>query len=77
MNKDELENSILIVIEPNGQHHIRIPSDESLEFSAKAYSNMVNTMTVLGQPSYLLLAILWAERKIQTLCNQFTHPKKP
>lgn len=67
MNKRELKESIIIVISPDGSHHVRLPDDDELEFSHKAYTSMMNTMTVLDEPSFVLKAFLWLERCMQGL----------
>lgn len=67
LNKDDLKRSILIVIQPNGSHHIRIPEDDHLVFDRRAYHSMINTLTVLNEPSYVLQAVLWIERWAQRL----------
>ena len=65
ITKQDLKDSILIVIQPDGSHHIRIPDDNHLEFNHKAYASIINTLTVLNEPSYVLRAILWLERRMQ------------
>ena len=67
LTKRDLQESIIIVIERDGTHHIKIPNNDSLEFDRKAYSAMVNTLTVLDEPSFVLKTVLWMERKIQAL----------
>jgi hypothetical protein len=74
ITKQDLKNSILIVIQPDGSHHIRIPDDEELEFNRKAYISMMNTLTVLNEPSYFIQVMLWFERKVQGL-SQFIFGK--
>ena len=65
ITKQDLKDSILIVIQPDGTHHIRVPDDDHLEFNHKAYTSMVNTLTVLNEPSYILRVMLWLERRMQ------------
>ena len=65
ITKQDLKDSILIVIQPDGSHHIRIPDDDQLEFNYKAYASMINTLTVLNEPSYVLRIMLWLERRMQ------------
>jgi hypothetical protein len=67
LTKRELQDSIIIVIERDGTHHIKIPNNDSLEFDRKAYNAMMNTMTVLDEPSFVLRAFLWIERRLQSL----------
>ena len=67
MNKRDLQTSIIIIIEPDGTHHVKIPNDDSLEFSRKAYVNMMNTLTVIDEPSWVLRTFLWIERGMQSL----------
>ena len=69
MNKRDLQTSIIIIIEPDGTHHVKIPNDDSLEFSRKAYVNMMNTLTVLDEPSWVLRTFLWIERGMQSLSS--------
>jgi hypothetical protein len=64
MNEQDLKGSIIIVIQPDGGTEVRIPKDETLEFSSGAYTQFLNTLTVIGNPSYLLLSVLWFERKL-------------
>ncbi len=67
ITKQDLKNSILIVIQPDGSHHIRVPDNEELEFNRKAYISMMNTLTVLNEPSYFIQVMLWLERRAQSL----------
>lgn len=67
LTKRELQDSIIIVIERDGTHHIKIPNNDNLEFDRKAYNAMVNTLTVLDEPSFVLKTFLWIERKVQAL----------
>ena len=67
LSKRELQDSIIIVIERDGTHHIKIPNNDSLEFDRKAYNAMINTLTVLDEPSFVLKTVLWIERKVQAL----------
>jgi len=67
LTKRELQNSIIIVIERDGTHHIKIPNNDNLEFDQKAYNAMVNTLIVLDEPSFVLKTVLWVERKVQAL----------
>jgi hypothetical protein len=67
LTKRELQESIVIVIERDGSHHVKFPSNDDLEFDPKAYKAMVNTLTVLDEPSFVLKTVLWVERKIQAL----------
>lgn len=69
MNKRDLQTSIIIIIEPDGTHHVKIPNDDSLEFSRKAYVNMMNTLTVIDEPSWVLRTFLWIERGMQSLSS--------
>lgn len=69
MNKQDLQTSIIIIIEPDGTHHVKIPNDDSLEFSRKAYVNMMNTLTVIDEPSWVLRTFLWIERGMQSLSS--------
>ena len=72
LTKDDLQRSIIIVIQQDGTHMVKLPSDESLDFSPKAYTDMVNTLAVIGEPSYFILAMLWLERKMQYLSSLFS-----
>jgi hypothetical protein len=67
LTRKDLQESILIVIERDGSHHIRIPNDDNLEFDQKAYNAMANTLTVLDDPSFVLRTFLWIERRLQSL----------
>jgi hypothetical protein len=67
MNKNQLKESIIIVIERDGSHHVRLPDDDELEFSQKAYTSMMNTMIVLDEPSFVLKVFLWLERGMRGL----------
>jgi len=67
LTRKDLQESILIVIEKDGSHHIKLPNNDELEFEPKAYKAMVNTLTVLDEPSFVLRAFLWVERKLQYL----------
>ena len=67
MNKKQLKESIIIVIERDGSHHVRLPDDDELEFSQKAYTSMMNTMIVLDEPSFVLKVFLWLERGMRGL----------
>lgn len=67
MNKENLKTSIIIIIEPDGTNHVKIPNDDTLEFSHKAYTDMVNTLTVINEPSFVLRTFLWIERQMQSL----------
>lgn len=67
LTRKDLQESILIVIERDGSHHVKLPNNDELEFEPKAYSAMVNTLTVLDEPSFVLRAFLWIERKLQYL----------
>jgi hypothetical protein len=69
ITKASLKELILIVIQPDGSHHIRLPSDDTLEFNHKAYSSMINTLTVLNEPSVVLRVMLWLERCAQRLSH--------
>ena len=63
----DLRDSIIIVIERDGSHHIKLPKNDELEFDPKAYNAMINTLTVLDEPSFVLKTFLWIERKFQAL----------
>ena len=67
LTKRELQESIIIIIERDGSHHVKIPNNDDLEFDRKAYNSMMNTMTVLDEPSFVLKTVLWIERKMQVL----------
>ena len=67
ITKKELKESIIIIIERDGSHHIKIPNNDNLEFEKKAYNAMINTLTVLDEPSFVLKTFLWIERKFQAL----------
>jgi|TARA_B000000609_G_scaffold152848_1_gene140725 hypothetical protein len=67
LTKKDLQQSIVIVIERDGTHHIKLPNNDDLEFEPKAYKAMVNTLTVLDEPSFVLKTVLWIERKVQAL----------
>ena len=62
MTKQDLQDAIVIVIETDGSHHVRLPVDETVEFERKAYNALVNTLIVLDQPSLILLMALYLER---------------
>lgn len=62
MTKQDLQDSIVIVINTDGSHHVRLPEDESVEFDRKAYNALVNTLMVLDQPSLILIFALYLER---------------
>lgn len=63
----DLRDSIIIVIERDGSHHVKLPNNDELEFDQKAYNAMVNTLTVLDEPSFVLKTILWIERKMRLI----------
>ena len=67
LTKKDLQQSIVIVIERDGTHHIKLPNNDDLEFEPKAYKAMVKTLTVLDEPSFVLKTVLWIERKVQAL----------
>tara|TARA_A100001388_G_scaffold272599_1_gene253168 strand:- start:7652 stop:7888 length:237 start_codon:yes stop_codon:yes gene_type:complete len=67
LTRKDLQESIVIVIERDGTHHVKLPNNDELEFEPKAYSAMVNTLTVLDEPSFVLKTVLWIERRIQAL----------
>ena len=67
LTRQDLQESIVIVIQQDGTHHVKLPSNDELEFEPKAYSAMVNTLTVLDEPSFVLKTVLWVERRIQSL----------
>ena len=67
LTRKDLQQSIVIVIECDGTHHIKLPDDDELEFSSKAYNDLMNTMTVINEPSFVLKTFLWIERKFQSL----------
>lgn len=67
ITKKELKESIIIIIERDGSHHIKIPNNDNLEFEKKAYNAMINTLTVIDEPSFVLKTVLWIERRIQAL----------
>lgn len=46
---------------------IKIPNNDNLEFEKKAYNAMINTLTVIDEPSFVLKTVLWIERRIQAL----------
>ncbi len=69
LSMSDLKESIVIVIQPDGTHHVKIPEDETLEFSQKAYSDMMNTLTVINEPSFVLRAFLVLERIMQSISN--------
>ena len=64
---DHLKESIVIVIEPDGTHHIKLPEDDHLEVSLKAYNDLMNTMTVINEPSFVLKFFLMVERTMQNI----------
>ena len=64
---DLLRESIVIVIEPDGTHHVKLPEDDHLEVSAKAYNDLMNTMTVINEPSFVLKFFLMVERVMQNI----------
>tara|TARA_Y100001970_G_scaffold286594_1_gene409139 strand:- start:1019 stop:1264 length:246 start_codon:yes stop_codon:yes gene_type:complete len=64
---DHLRESIVIVIEPDGTHHVKLPEDDHLEVSAKAYNDLMNTMTVINEPSFVLKFFLMVERVMQNI----------
>ena len=66
LTKRDMSESILIIIKPNGDHHVHFPQDESLEIERKAYNGMINALTVIDNPSYVLRAFLWIERKLMS-----------
>jgi hypothetical protein len=72
MTLEEIQNSIIIIINKDGSNYVKIPSNDSLEFSQKAYADMVNTLAVIGEPSYFIRAMLWIERKLQSLSRSIT-----
>ena len=67
MTVSDLKESIIIVIERDGSHHVKLPNNDELEFDQRAYDAMINTLTVLNEPSFVLKAFLWVERKFQAL----------
>ena len=67
LTTSDLRDSIIIVIERDGSHHIKLPNNDELEFDQKAYKAMVNTLTVLDEPSFVLKTFLWVERRMQAL----------
>ena len=67
--KMSFDQDILIVIEKDGSHHLLIPNNDELEFEPKAYKAMVNTLTVLDSPSFVLRAFLWVERLVKSMVN--------
>lgn len=67
LTRKDLQESIVIVIERDGTHHVKLPNNDELEFEPKAYKAMVNTLTVLNEPSFVLKAFLWMERRVQSL----------
>lgn len=67
LTKRDIQQSIVIIIERDGSHHIKLPSNDDLEFEPKAYNAMVNTLTVLDEPSFVLKTFLWIERRVQAL----------
>lgn len=67
LTKKDIQQSIVIVIERDGSHHIKLPNNDELEFDQKAYNAMINTMTVLNEPSFVLKTFLWIERRVQAL----------
>lgn len=69
MNKSELKEAIVIIIQPDGTHHIKIPEDDTLEFSHKAYTSMMNTLTVIEDPSFVLKTFLMLERVMRSISN--------
>ena len=65
---EDLEKSaVVIVIDQNGDTYVKLPKDENIEFDSRAYTKMVNTLTVLEGPSFVLSFFLWVERKMQSL----------
>ncbi len=64
---NHLKESIVIVIEPDGTHHVKLPEDDCLEVSAKAYNDLMNTMTVINEPSFVLKFFLMVERVMQNI----------
>ena len=74
LTKEQLKRSIVIVIETNGAHHIKLPADDQLEFDSGAYQALLNTLTVLNEPSFVLKGVLIIERffqKVSRLCARF------
>ena len=65
----DLKESIVIVIEADGTHHVKLPEDDTLEFSRKAYTDMMNTLTVINEPSIVLKAFLMLERIMRSISN--------
>lgn len=62
-----LREAIVIVIEPDGTHHVKLPEDDDLEISSKAYRDLMNTMTVIKEPSFVLKFFLMVERTMQSM----------
>lgn len=69
MTVADLRDSIIIVIHRDGSHHVKLPDNDELEFDKKAYNAMMNTLTVLDEPSFVLKTSLWVERKMQALSH--------
>ena len=69
LNKNELKRSIIIVIDPDGSHHICVPQDESLEWSQLSLDNFNNILTVINEPSFVLKFFLFVERTLQSLTD--------
>jgi hypothetical protein len=69
MTKQDLQDSIVIVINTDGSHHVRLPADETVEFDRKAYNALVNTLLVLDQPSLILIMALYLERGMKWLSD--------
>lgn len=69
LTKEDLSRSIIIVIQADGTHMVKIPEDESLEFSEKAYKDMMNTLTVINEPSFVLKTFLMLERCMLSISN--------
>lgn len=69
ISKQDLQDSIVIVIEQDGSHYFLIPNDDSIEFSRKAYNNMINAVNVIDKPSFVLLGALYLERAMRWIAN--------
>lgn len=67
--KQDVRTSILIMIESDGSHHVRLPENENIEFERKAYNNLMNTLMVMDSPSFVLLGALYLERGMRWLSS--------
>lgn len=66
----DFNKCFVIVIEKDGSHYLCIPKDDDAVFSAKAVDAMMNTLAVLKEPSVVLRAVLWVERKLRRVSRK-------